>query len=229
MTEQGKLFLIGGAADQVLASLVEESGGKTAHILLFPQASAEPEESGQSVSSALMAFSPAKVSIAVDERTIAPDVTAIFMLGGDQTRLIEWLGPAGHSEVRRFFARGGLVAGTSAGAAATAEIMIAGGMPDGKIRPGALAVAPGLGLTPAIVDTHFGERGRFNRLIAALRLMPERTGIGLDEDTAVILAGGKASVRGRGHATFFQAGDAHPFTRVAVLSPGETLDLPQAG
>src|SRR5436189_288090 len=80
---------------------------------------------------------------------------------------------------------GGTIAGTSAGAAAMAETMLTGGSSNGGKPSGDIAMAPGLGLLlGVVVDTHFGQRGRMDRLLRALAQNPGYLGIGLDEDTA---------------------------------------------
>lgn len=202
----GRLFLIGGAAESCVETFASLSGGAGANIILIPHATLDAEENSQALRARLLELGCGRISTIMPgtELAITSDVTAVYMLGGDQSRLVELLGPAGRLALKRFHHRGGLIAGTSAGAACAGKFMITGGMRDGKLVYGALETGRGLGLMDnVIVDTHFTERGRFNRLVYALSL-GRLTGIGLDEDTAVLIDGtGRASVFGAGHANIF--------------------------
>ncbi|MBK9141621.1 MAG: cyanophycinase [Candidatus Melainabacteria bacterium] len=241
-TTAGRLFLIGGAAESCVGAFASLAGGAGANIILIPHATLDAEENSQALKARLLELGCGRVSTIMpgSELAITSDVTAAYMLGGDQSRLVELLGPAGRLALKRFYRRGGLIAGTSAGAACAGKIMITGGMRDGKLVYGALETGRGLGLIDnVIVDTHFTERGRFNRLVYALSL-GRLTGIGLDEDTAVLIEGsGRASVFGAGHANIFvkekarvlvgNPQDGKPFgttnVRVSSLPGGSTFRL----
>ena len=83
---------------------------------------------------------------------------------------------------------GGTVAGTSAGAAAMPETMLIAGPGDESNEISALGMAPGLGLIKnVVIDTHFAERGRMGRLLGAVTQNPRNLGLGIDEDTAVLV------------------------------------------
>lgn len=116
---------------------------------------------------------------------------ALFFTGGNQLRITSRIGGTALFErMRRFHQeRGGLVAGTSAGAAMMPDTMLVAGRGRESMRAGdRLAMAPGLGfLKGVIVDQHFAERGRMSRLLAALAHQPGALGIGIDEDTAVLV------------------------------------------
>lgn len=241
----GSLLIIGGSAKSTLKDLVKHAGGKRAHIVLVPHASSVAAESSDETTKELLALGAGKVTTLMPGRgkrksrfAIPEDATAVYILGGDQLRLVKRLGESGAEEVRRFYNAGGLVAGTSAGAAAIAPTMIAGGMSKGKID-GTLKLAPGLNLLDhVLVDTHFGERGRFNRLMVGVTRYPQVLGIGLDEDTGVLIRNGSAVVVGKGHVTLFRA-SADSFERsstrtrqgaaasviVTTLSRGDRFDL----
>jgi len=145
--------------------------------------------------------------------------TAVLMAGGDQSRLVKGVRQPLRASLEEFFEAGGLLAGTSAGAAAMPVTMIAEGMSDGMLRPGSLRLKPGFGFFQGtVVDTHFKERSRFGRLMAAVTLLPGTLGIGLDEDTALeVCADGTATVHGNGHAWFFVPGAGHA-SNLAVAS-----------
>jgi cyanophycinase len=95
---------------------------------------------------------------------------------------------------------GTMVVGTSAGAAAMPETMIIGGPSDESNRLSALSMAAGLGLIQdVVIDSHFAERGRLGRLLGAVAQNPRNLGVGIDEDTAILVEHGERfSVIGRG-------------------------------
>ncbi|MGI4821819.1 MAG: cyanophycinase, partial [Janthinobacterium lividum] len=94
--------------------------------------------------------------------------------------------------LRRYHAEPNFViAGTSAGAMAMSQHMIRGGSVPEALLKGAVKMGHGLGLLPtAIIDSHFVKRGRFGRLIEAVALYPKFIGIGLGEDTGVLITDG---------------------------------------
>src|SRR3546814_16920397 len=95
--------------------------------------------------------------------------------------------------------RGGLIAGTSAGAAVMSETMLVKGSSRESHRIGDLHMAPGLGFVrDAIIDQHFAERGRIGRLLGAVAQNPRVIGIGIDEDTAILLRDDALEVLGPG-------------------------------
>ncbi len=118
----------------------------------------------------------------------------LLMAGGDQLRLCAMLsGTPMLDTLRERYELGGIViAGTSAGAMAMGHTMIAEGSAKEAHLKGTLMMAPALGLFPgAVVDTHFNQRGRFNRIAQAVAASPGILGIGCDEDTGAILSDGR--------------------------------------
>ena len=96
-----------------------------------------------------------------------------------------------------------MIAGTSAGAAAMSETMLVGGADDATPSKEIIRMAPGLGLLrEAVIDQHFAQRGRIGRLLAVVAHNPYIVGIGIDEDTAVIVDGaGRCEAVGSGTQT----------------------------
>ena len=130
--------------------------------------------------------------------------TAVFMTGGNQTKLATVVvGTALGAAIRAAHRRGAVVAGTSAGASICSEHMVSFGSGGStpKFRVG--QVSQGLGLlTGVIVDQHFTQRNRFGRLLALVAANPGQLGVGIDEDTAAIVsASGLLEVKGRGVVT----------------------------
>lgn len=120
---------------------------------------------------------------------------AVFFSGGDQSRLSNILGETRIIEVikKRFFEdEDFVVAGTSAGAMAMSKIMIYGGGTNEVVFRNDLKITTGFGLLEhCIIDTHFIKRGRFGRLAHAVIINPGHLGIGLGDDTALIIKNGE--------------------------------------
>ncbi len=166
----------------------------------------------------------------------------IFFSGGDQLRITSQIGDSEiESRIRDLFERGGLIAGTSAGASVMSETMLVGGSSAITHRIGDLHMSPGLGLIQdVIIDQHFAERGRFGRLIGAVAHNPRVLGIGIDEDTAAIIEGHAFRVIGSGavyavdaagasHCNLAEAAPERVLSmhdvKVHVLGTGDCFDL----
>jgi cyanophycinase len=117
----------------------------------------------------------------------------ILFSGGDQLRLSSIIGGTDFLDIirDRYQNEHFVIAGTSAGAAAMSNTMISGGQEDKAYLKGKVDLNIGLGfLQEVIIDTHFDARGRFGRLVQAIASQPGAVGIGLDEDTGVIIEKG---------------------------------------
>ena len=129
----------------------------------------------------------------------------IFMSGGDQSKLMDtlWDTPAYQSLHQSFHMNRCCIGGTSAGAAVMSRHMIAQG--PAVLRPSKEAVDTDIGLgllSQAVVDQHFSERRRLARLLSTLALRPDLLGVGIDEDTALVIERGEAiEVIGKGTVT----------------------------
>lgn len=136
---------------------------------------------------------------------------AVLFIGGDQFRLSTILGNSDVLDTifKKYYQdKDFIVAGTSAGAMAMSEIMIYEGDSNEALLKGDLKVCAGFGfIDRCIIDTHFVKRGRFGRLAHAVLINPVCTGIGLGEDTALIIHKGKAECRGSGMVTIIDGKD----------------------
>lgn len=128
--------------------------------------------------------------------------TVVFFTGGDQMKITSRFGGTPLCDrLREIYSRGATIAGTSSGASAMAEVMMAAGESDSSHEIGdSLRLAPGLGfISGVIIDQHFAERGRMGRLLGAIGQNPRLLGIGIDEDTALVFTGHEeAAVIGSG-------------------------------
>lgn len=203
-TSPGYLIPIGGAEDKhvqrlILSRFLELSGGEAARIVVVPAASAMPAEIGATYHQIFTDLKAASVQVLdLRSRTEANDpaciepldaATGVFLTGGDQVKLVSLLaGTAFGSRLHARYMGGVTIAGTSAGASALSEHMIAFGRSGARPAQRMVNLAPGLGLiNRLLIDQHFRERDRVGRLMAAVAMNPAIIGIGIDEDTALII------------------------------------------
>jgi cyanophycinase len=201
---RGTLILIGGREEKqgervILREVARRAG--PGRLVVATLASEEPECQWTRYARAFAELGVERVAhLAIADRqgamgsqaaAVLTDATAVFFTGGDQLKLVAKLGGTTLlGQIRELFERGGLLAGTSAGAAAMGEAMlVASGTHDDTHRvEGAFHMARGLGLVnDLIIDQHFAQRARIHRLLGAVGENPGVLGIGIDEDTAVVV------------------------------------------
>ena len=262
----GSLVIVGGAlrADnaRVWQKIVALAGGRGARIAVFPTAAGDPARSGAQLAAHLARYGarPFVVPIAprlagvdsaanADNAALAARVGAaggVFFAGGDQARITAVLLRKDGSRTRvldalwRLYERGGVIAGTSAGAAIMSTTMFH----DPRPLPGLLEegiaegrdVAPGLGFIGAdvFIDQHAIIRGRFARMLPVLLARGYRYGLGIDENTALVVGPRrKVAVLGYKGALLLETAAAaaagRPFkladARISYLDDGDRLDL----
>jgi len=224
MRGKGTLVIVGGHEDKthdrlVLRALVDHVG--SGRLVVVTAASDVPDqlwEDYEPLFRRLGVRHLARLHVdtrmeARDDRVLRllDDATAVFFTGGDQLKLTSLLGDSPVFErVREIYEAGGLIAGTSAGASVVCETMMVSGGGDASHRIGGqLQMAPGFGfIQSVIIDQHFAERGRIGRLVGAVAQNPRMLGIGIDEDTAIVI-GPDASFKviGAGAVTVLDASD----------------------
>jgi cyanophycinase len=156
---------------------------------------------------------------------VLSDADAVFFTGGDQLKITSQIGDSPvFTRVREIFDAGGLIAGTSAGASVMSETMMVSGKGDESYRIGSLLqLAPGLGLLQGvIIDQHFSQRGRIGRLLGAVAQNPRMLGIGLDEDSAILVQRGRFQVLGT-NAVHVVDGSRVSFTNITEAEPDSML------
>jgi cyanophycinase len=213
-TIKGTLIPIGGNEDKglkpktlktflgkgILHHVLRESGGPGAKMVVIPTASKIPEEVGQNYIDAFKLLGCEDVTVLDIRRKSQSDskemlkhieeANGVMFSGGNQARISSIIGGTKMHDLlqERFTKENFVIAGTSAGAMAMAQEMIAGGSSSESLVKGAVQMSNGLALIPKlIIDTHFVRRGRFGRLAEAVAAFPETIGIGLAEDTGVII------------------------------------------
>ena len=129
------------------------------------------------------------------------NATAVWLSGGEQKRLSDrYVDTPVEKELHAVLARGGIVGGTSAGAAIASSTMIA----DGIVEP---QFASGLHFLPGtIIDQHFSQRKRQGRLLKAIEAHPNRIGIGIDESTGLFVDKNESRIVGDGGVFLLNAG-----------------------
>jgi cyanophycinase len=118
---------------------------------------------------------------------------AVLFTGGDQLRLSTIFGGTAfhHLLLEKYTNENFIIAGTSAGAAASSNNMIYQGSSNGALLKGEVKITGGLGfINNVIIDTHFVQRGRIGRLLYACASNPVNLGIGLGEDTGLLITDG---------------------------------------
>ena len=205
---KGHLFIIGGGdrTPQMMERFVDLAGGTGSKILVIPFASGYAEEVGAEQAEEFRSLGCQadyvlfKKGQADLEENLAKldNVTGVFFSGGDQVRLTDiLLGTRFLERIKEIYREGGVVGGTSAGAAVMSKIMITGDEAINKdqdvtfpfIKEGNTITSEGFGfLDFAIIDQHFIQRKRENRLLE-LVITHQLPGIGIDESTAIIVSG----------------------------------------
>jgi len=235
---RGALVIVGGGEipDSVRTRFVELAGGKSAKIVVIPTASETAEATLADAEKKEQLLAAWKTGGAADvqelhtrlhdeankDEFVAPlkAATGVWFGGGDQTEIAEaYLGTAVEREILAVLVRGGVVGGTSAGAAIQSKVMIAGGQTEPRIGTG-LDLLPG-----AIIDQHFLARKRHDRLVAAVMKNPDCVGFGIDEGTALIVRGRQLQALGNSTVTVVLAASNGRPLRELELKSGERHDL----
>jgi cyanophycinase len=262
----GAVVAIGGALRYdnapVWSRLVALAGGPGARFVVLATASENPERSAALAVAALEAHgakaeplpvAPRLAGVDLEQATRDPQLIArvaaargVFFTGGAQERIVDTLRPGGRATplleaIHDVLRRGGVIAGTSAGAAVMSRVMFRDATDVLAVMKGALRdgheVDCGLGLAgpDLFVDQHFLARGRLGRMLPLMQSRGLRTGLGIEEDSAAILRGGQVEVVGAGGALFVDLADATTDAqlgafniagaRLTYLGDGDRLDL----
>ena len=240
--QRGTLILIGGSEDKQGSRLILSEVAKRAGdgvLVIATLASEYPDHQWDRYRQVFtelgvkrlqhLAISTREEAIDEDRVSLLDGASAVFFTGGDQVKIATKLGgTALLSRMRELLAEGMLIAGTSAGASAMGEAMLVGRgaeEPSHKVDA-AFYMTRGLGLiSDLIIDQHFAQRARIERLIGALAENPGVLGVGIDEDTGVMVEpDGRCYVIGTG-AVYVADGSGITHTNVTESTPGATLSL----
>lgn len=250
---KGTLVIEGGGdrIEVILKTIIDYSGGENSKVLVVPFASGVAEETGikQSEEFRVLGCKSADYIFCEKDSIDSPSslakldgVSAIFFSGGDQVVLSAYLeGTKFLEKIREIYKNGGVVSGTSAGAAIMSRVMLTGEQRSdttnsqifNTIEKGDVITAKGFGfLDNIVVDQHFLKRKRQIRLISVLMDNPGLRGIGIDEETAIVVKSDNTiEVIGDNKAMLFEpynsvngSGDVSSF-KLTILNPGDIYKL----
>jgi cyanophycinase len=237
----GRLFLIGGGEDKegertILKEFVRLSKGAKARVVVMTVATDHPAESGaeyKKVFNKLGVDDVQVVGVEQREDTNAEKsleaigrATGIFFTGGDQLHITALLGATEMDKaIRRRCEKGAILAGTSAGAAMMSNSMFIRGSSETNPRFGSIDLGPGMDFIKGVlIDTHFSQRGRIGRLMTAVAHYPQDMGLGIDENTAIVVEEDRFEVVGEGAVTVVD-GSTMSFNNLPYVREGESLAM----
>ena len=222
----------------ILRRVVEEAGGPNAKIEIITTASTIPMEVGENYRNAFGKIGCENVDI-MHVRTRQDTLNkeyleriktcdAVMFSGGNQLRLSVTDGGTEFLAImkRRYMNENFLIAGTSAGAMAMSKTMIYEGNATRAHLKGEVKITTGLGfIDSVIIDSHFEKRGRFGRLAQAVATNPSCIGIGLGEDTGMLITGGnKMEAVGSGLVIIID-GHAIRHNNIADIPEGNPISI----
>lgn len=229
----GRLVICGGGRlpEQLPRRFIEFAGGEAARVVVVTTASVyadtdkmEPKLAfwrAQKMASLTILHTRSRAT--ADEVEFAKpltEATGVWFVGGNQSWLTEtYLGTATERELRGVLARGGVVGGTSAGAAIMSPVMIRRDKPE-------LETCSGFGFLPGtVVDQHFLKRNRQGRLMKVLDSHRDLVGLGIDEGTALVVEGNHLSVVGESEVVVCSPASTDRPAEVHSLAAGAEADL----
>jgi cyanophycinase len=231
----GSLVICGGGGipEPVRDRFIELAGGARARLVIIPTAHQLADRPGASAVldpwkdkgvASVQLFHTRSHEAANDDAFVRPltEATGVWLGGGQQSSLTDaYLGTEVERQLKALLDRGGVIGGTSAGAAVMTKVMIA----RGRTKPD---VSRGFGFLPgAVVDQHFLKRNRLGRLLSVLADHPDLIGLGIDERTALVvnIRDQLLNVMGDSYVVACIPGpEGHP-ARLEVLKPGDEVNL----
>ena len=236
--EADEMYTLEFIDEGILYHVVREAGGIDANIVVIPTASSIPVEVGENYLTAFDTLGCKNVEV-LDIRSkedsetehaisLIRNANCVMFSGGNQSKITDKIGGTTIHKIlvdRYTNEAGFVIAGTSAGAMVMANEMIAGGSATESFIKGAVTMYKGLGLVPSlIIDTHFIKRGRFGRVSEAVAQFPDLVGIGLAEDTGMIIKNNKCRVIGSGMVIIFD-GRRLTHNKHSILKEGTPMSL----
>ena len=200
---QNEQYTLEYVQDGILSRVVKESGGPEALIIVIPTASSIPVEVGENYLSAFDKLGCTNVHVMdirkKEDSELAENIAlikkadCIMFSGGNQSKITKKIGRTTIHKILidRYENDHLVIAGTSAGAMCMSKEMITGGSSTESFIKGAVGMGEGMDfISNLIIDSHFIKRGRFGRLAEAVAKFPKHFGIGLAEDTGLVIKNG---------------------------------------
>jgi cyanophycinase len=217
--DKGVVIAMGGGngTPEIYEKWKSLGGGKNAHVVLIPTANNPGEDISPVVHGLKEVFGVQEVSVLDTKDRMKADsiefaaplkqATFVFIDGGRQWRLADaYLGTRVERELRNVLKRGGVVAGSSAGASILASYLVRGD-PSGPEIVMAKGHERGFGFLPnSAIDQHVSERHREHDLEPVVAAHPHLLGIGIDPNTIIVVQGNQFEVIGSGRVTITTAG-----------------------
>jgi len=237
--ENGSLVVVGGAMRDpaIFQRFIELAGGPDAPIIYIPTAGGADEydefyqglnawrRNGATNISVLHTSDPA---VADTEEFVEPLKTAqgVFFGGGRQWRIVDaYAGTRTEEEIRKVLERGGVIGGSSAGASIQGSYLVRGDSETNTIMMGDHEVGFGY-LRNVGIDQHVLRRNRHFDLVEVIEAHPELLGIGIDENTAIVVTGDQGTVIGASYVLIYDnqstTGENGTFF---FMSPGDRINL----
>jgi cyanophycinase len=222
----------------ILRRIVEEAGGSDSRIEVITTASLIPDQVGQNYLHAFGKIGCNNIGImSIRDRSEVANqdfidrilnANAIMFSGGNQMRLTATFGGTSFLKIllTRYQKEQVVIAGTSAGAMAMSNTMIYEGNADVAHLKGQVKITTGLGfIDDVIIDSHFEKRGRFGRLAQAVATNPSCIGIGLGEDTGMLITeGNKMEAIGSGLVMIVDGHDIR-HSNIADIPEGNPISI----
>ncbi|UJH90823.1 cyanophycinase [Antarcticibacterium sp. 1MA-6-2] len=222
----------------ILARVLLESGGKNSKILVVTTASGIPEEVGNMYIDAFRKLGCENVEpLYIGSKAEAEyeanleklrTVDCVLFSGGNQSKITTYIKKTEFHKIliSRYKNEEFVVAGTSAGAMCMSSEMISGGSSKESFIKASTKMRQGMSLLPdIIIDTHFIQRGRFGRLSEAVARFPNKVGIGLAEDTGMVIKNGdECDIIGSGMVIIFDPGQL-THNNYKILKDGTPLTM----
>lgn len=238
---KGLLVAVGGNEDKeqdllVLRKIVSLIKAQTINIEIITTASEIPEEMGEmyrksfdKIGNTSVRFMHIRTREQAEEKQYIERLKkcdVVFFTGGDQLRISSILGGTLFLDtiLNKYYTEECIIAGTSAGATAMSQTMIFGGESAEALIKGSVNVTAGIGLVQnMIIDSHFIKRGRFSRLMELITSSPGHIGIGLGEDTGIIIRNGYLiEAIGNGLVVIFN-GKRIKHSNISSINNGEAI------
>jgi cyanophycinase len=237
--KNGSLVIVGGNMQDpgIVRRFIDLAGGPEAHLVIVPTAGDADEydehwsglrQFREQGARHLAILHTRDRKVADTDAFAKPIATAggVFFTGGRQWRIMDvYLNTRVQRELQKLLDRGGVIGGTSAGATALGSFLVRGDTKGNELMVGDHVEGFGF-LKQSAIDQHLLRRNRQFDLIEIIEKRPELLGIGIDEDTAIVVEGDRFDVIGRGYVAIH---DVHktvsPAGKFYFLAPGDRFDL----
>jgi len=237
--KNGALVIVGGNMQDaaIVRRFIDLAGGPDASIIVVPTAGDDDEydqhwsglrQFREQGARHLTVLHTRDRKVADTDAFAKPIATAggVFFAGGRQWRIMDsYLNTRVQTELQKLLDRGGVIGGTSAGATALGSFLVRGDTKGNETMVGDHVEGFGF-LKQSAIDQHVLRRNRQFDLIEVIEKRPELLGIGIDEDTAIVVQGDRFDVIGRGYVLIH---DVHKASssggKFYFMAPGDRFDL----